>query len=379
MSAIDETLDYIEDAAAVSIPVSHSSTPNVDERKRKGKLISKVITLAHGGGGKAMRDLIDDVFIDAFSNPSLNTLEDQARFMLSDLALHGDRLAMTTDSYVIDPIFFPGGDIGKLSICGTVNDLAVGGAKPLYLTCGMIIEEGMEVSTLRKIVQSMAQTAKEAGVIIVTGDTKVVERGSCDKIFINTAGIGVIHKDYQLGADKAQPTDRILVNGLLGDHGAAILDARGDMNLSTTIQSDCAPLYDLIKTLLDAAPNTRFIRDATRGGIASVLNEIAESSQCAIEIDEVATPIRAEVKGFCEILGLDPLYLANEGKIVVVVPENEAVAALDAMRSHPLGQEAADIGAVLVDGRIGRVHMQTSFGGKRIVDMLVGEQLPRIC
>lgn len=379
MSAIDETLDYIEDAAAVSIPVSHSSTPNVDERKRKGKLISKVITLAHGGGGKAMRDLIDDVFIDAFSNPSLNTLEDQARFMLSDLALHGDRLAMTTDSYVIDPIFFPGGDIGKLSICGTVNDLAVGGAKPLYLTCGMIIEEGMEVSTLRKIVQSMAQTAKEAGVIIVTGDTKVVERGSCDKIFINTAGIGVIHKDYQLGADKAQPTDRILVNGLLGDHGAAILDARGDMNLSTTIQSDCAPLYDLIKTLLDAAPNTRFIRDATRGGIASVLNEIAESSQCAIEIDEVATPIRAEVKGFCEILGLDPLYLANEGKIVVVVPENEAVAALEAMRSHPLGQEAADIGAVLVDGRIGRVHMQTSFGGKRIVDMLVGEQLPRIC
>ena len=379
MSAIDETLDYIEDAAAVSIPVSHSSTPNVDQRKRKGKLISKVITLAHGGGGKAMRDLIDDVFIDAFSNPSLNTLEDQARFMLSDLALHGDRLAMTTDSYVIDPIFFPGGDIGKLSICGTVNDLAVGGAKPLYLTCGMIIEEGMEVSTLRKIVQSMAQTAKEAGVIIVTGDTKVVERGSCDKIFINTAGIGVIHKDYQLGADKAQPTDRILVNGLLGDHGAAILDARGDMNLSTTIQSDCAPLYDLIKTLLDAAPNTRFIRDATRGGIASVLNEIAESSQCAIEIDEVATPIRAEVKGFCEILGLDPLYLANEGKIVVVVPENEAVAALEAMRSHPLGQEAADIGAVLVDGRIGRVHMQTSFGGKRIVDMLVGEQLPRIC
>ena len=351
----------------------------VETRLRQGKLISSVITLAHGGGGKAMRDLIDDVFISAFSNPALNTLEDQARFSLADLARYGDRLAMTTDSYVIDPIFFPGGDIGKIAICGTVNDLAVGGATPLYLSCAMIIEEGMEVATLRKIVQSMADTAKAAGVLIVTGDTKVVERGSCDKIFINTTGVGVIDQKYQLGANKAQAGDRILVNGFLGDHGAAILNARGDMHLSSPVESDCACLHELIRVLLNAAPDTRFIRDATRGGIASVLNELADASNCAIEIVENHTPIRPEVKGFCEILGLDPLYLANEGKLVAVVPEHQAPAALAAMCAHPLGVEAADIGQVLQGGRAGRVHMQTGFGGKRIVDMLVGEQLPRIC
>jgi len=348
-------------------------------RKRRGKLVSSVITLAHGGGGKAMRDLIDDVFVSAFDNDALNTLEDQARFNLRDLAQYGDRLAFTTDSYVIDPIFFPGGDIGKLAICGTVNDLAVSGAKPLYLTCAVIIEEGMQVATLRKIVESMARAAKEAGVMIVTGDTKVVNKGSCDKIFINTAGIGVIREQYRLGADQAQAGDAILVNGLLGDHGAAILNARGDMDLSTDIQSDCAPLQGLIETILAAAPNTRFMRDATRGGIAAVLNEIAEASQVGIEIIEDQTPIRREVKGFCEILGLDPLYLANEGKLVVVVPKEEAQAALSAMRQHPFGSESAQIGAVLDNGRAGRVTMQTTFGGRRIVDMLIGEQLPRIC
>ena len=350
-----------------------------DTRLRRGKLKSKVITLAHGGGGKAMRDLIDDVFIDAFSNPALNTLEDQARFDLQALAVHGDRLAMTTDSYVIDPIFFPGGDIGKLAICGTVNDLAVGGAIPLYLTCSMIIEEGMQVETLRQIVKSMADTAKEAGVVIVTGDTKVVERGSCDKIFINTAGIGVIDAKIRLGSDKAKARDHILVNGFLGDHGAAIMDARGDMNLESSIESDCAPLHGLIQTLLKAAPNTRFIRDATRGGIAAVLNELAEASECGIEIDEDNTPIRPDVRGFCEILGLDPLYLANEGKLVAVVPEDETKAALAALRAHPLGEHAADIGRILENGHSGRVHMRTSFGGNRIVDMLIGDQLPRIC
>lgn len=371
MNVADKTLARVgNDELAANSP---------DTRTRHGKLVSSVITLAHGGGGKAMRDLIDDVFIEAFSNPTLNTLEDQARFQLSDLARFGDRLAMTTDSYVIDPIFFPGGDIGKLAICGTVNDLAVGGATPLYLTCAMIIEEGMQVSTLRKIVKSMADTAKAAGVFIVTGDTKVVGRGSCDKIFINTAGIGVIHQDFKLGADQARDGDHILVNGYLGDHGAAILNARGDMHLTSPIESDCAPLHELIQTLLTAAPNTRFIRDATRGGIASVLNEIAAASKCAIEIHETKTPIRQEVKGFCEILGLDPLYLANEGKLVAVVPANESQAALSAMRDHPLGKYSADIGSVLPGGRAGRVHMQTSFGGKRIVDMLVGEQLPRIC
>lgn len=348
-------------------------------KKRHGKLVSQVITLAHGGGGKAMRDLIDDVFIEAFDNEALNTLEDQARFSLSDLQQHGDRLALTTDSYVIDPLFFPGGDIGKLAICGTVNDLAVGGAKPLYLTCGMIIEEGMPVETLRQIVASMAQTAAQAGVMIVTGDTKVVDKGSCDKLFINTAGVGIIRTGLELGADKAQAGDAVLVNGMLGDHGAAILGARGDMQLSTDIRSDCAPLHELIDVILQAAPHTRFMRDATRGGIASVLNELAEASRVKIEIVEAKTPIRQEVKGFCEILGLDPLYLANEGKLVIVVPKEESDAALHAMKQHPLGTEAARIGTVLPGGRPGRVTMQTVFGGKRIVDMLVGEQLPRIC
>ena len=350
-----------------------------DTKVRHGKLVSKVITLAHGGGGKAMRDLIDDVFITAFDNPALNTLEDQARFELKDLAKIGDRLAMTTDSYVITPIEFPGGDIGKISICGTVNDLAVGGATPLYLTCGMIIEEGMAVEQLRKICDSMARTAKEAGVVIVTGDTKVVDRGSCDKIFINTAGVGVINEKFQMGCEKCKPGDNILVNGFLGDHGAAILNARGDMNLESPIESDCAPLQGIIQDVLAAAPNTRFIRDATRGGIASVLNEIAESSAVAIEIVEEDTPIRTEVKGFCEILGLDPLYLANEGKIVMVVPEEETEAALSAMRDHKYGKDATQIGKILEGGRAGRVHMKTGFGGSRIVDMLIGEQLPRIC
>ena len=255
----------------------------------RAKLTSEVITLAHGGGGKAMRDLIDAVFVEAFDNPVLNALEDQARFNLADLAKHGDRLAMTTDSFVVDPLFFQGGDIGKLAICGTVNDLAVGGAKPLYLTCSMIIEEGMTVQTLRKIVASMAITAKEAGVQIVTGDTKVVDRGACDKLFINTAGIGIINQKYQLGCHLAQPGDSILVNGCLGDHGAAILHARGEMNLTSPIESDCAPLQGLIETILQAAPDTRFMRDATRGGIAAVLNEIAESSKVAIQIDEDKT------------------------------------------------------------------------------------------
>lgn len=357
------------------------STQEAGQGKRppRRKLVSDVITLAHGGGGKAMRDLIDDVFIDAFDNEVLNTLEDQARFNIADLARLGDRLAMTTDSFVVDPLSFPGGDIGKLAICGTVNDLAVGGAIPLYLTCSMIIEEGTRVDTLREIAASMARTAKEAGVQIVTGDTKVVNRGGCDKVFINTAGIGVIREGYALGADQARPGDVILVNGLLGDHGATILNARGDMALTSPIESDCAPLHGLIETLLNEAPGTRFIRDATRGGIASVLNEIAESSVVGIEIFEEKTPIRTEVKGFCEILGLDPLYLANEGKIVCVVPPDEVEAALTAMRSHEYGEQAAEIGRIQEDGKPGRVQMQTVFGGRRIVDMLIGEQLPRIC
>lgn len=347
-------------------------------RRRLGRLQVSTVTLAHGGGGKAMRDLIDDVFVSAFDNGALAPLEDQARFDLAALARHGDRLAFTTDSYVVDPLHFPGGDIGKLAVCGTINDLAVGGAKPLYLSCAAIIEEGMAVDDLRAIARSMADTAADAGVAIVTGDTKVVTRGACDKLFINTAGIGVIREGIDLGADKARPGDVIIVNGVLGDHGAAILNARGDMALQSPVLSDCAALHGLIDALLVAVPGTRFLRDATRGGLATVLNEIAAASSVGIEIEESATPLREEVKGFCEILGLDPLYLANEGKVVVVVPEADAPAALAALRAHPLGREAAAIGQVTGD-RPGRVVMQTIFGGRRIVDMLVGEQLPRIC
>jgi hydrogenase expression/formation protein HypE len=342
------------------------------------RLSVPTITLAHGGGGKAMKDLIDDVFASAFDNPLLAPMEDQARLDLTMLAAMGDRLAFTTDSYVVDPLFFPGGDIGKLSVCGTINDLAVGGARPLYLACAVIVEEGIAVDTLRRVAQSMAATARAAGVAIVTGDTKVVTKGACDKLFITTTGIGTIPPERDLGADKARPGDQILVNGMLGDHGAAIMAARGDLALETDLASDCAPLHDLIDVLLRAAPGVRFIRDATRGGLATVLNELARASRVAIEIDEGATPLRAEVRGLCEILGLDPLYLANEGKIVIVAPPGEADAALAALRAHPLGIDAAVIGAVH-SGEAGRVTMRTGFGGRRIVDMLVGEQLPRIC
>ena len=346
--------------------------------RRLGQVHVPTVTLAHGGGGKAMKDLIDDVFVRAFLNPALAPLEDQARFDLADLARHGDRLAFTTDSFVVDPLFFPGGDIGSLAVCGTVNDLAVGGARPLYLSCAAIVEEGVSMDLLRRVAASMARSAVESGVEIVTGDTKVVTRGACDKLFLTTTGLGVIREGVDLSAHRAHDGDVVLVNGQLGDHGAAILCARGDMALDAPVESDCAPLNGLIEALLIAAPGVRFLRDATRGGVATVLNEIAEASQIAIEIDETTTPIREEVKAFCEILGLDPLYLANEGKIVVIAPPEQAPAALAAMRAHRYGGDAAIIGRVH-SGDAGRVTMRTAFGGRRIVDMLVGEQLPRIC
>ncbi|GGI25987.1 MULTISPECIES: hydrogenase expression/formation protein HypE [Bradyrhizobium] len=351
--------------------------PFVKTRTR-GKVNVSSVTLAHGGGGKAMKDLIDDVFLTAFGEHACEPLEDQARFDLAVFAAHGDRLAFTTDSFVVDPLFFPGGDIGKLAVCGTVNDLAVGGAVPMYLSCAVIIEEGVQIDLLRQVALSMARTASQAGVQIVTGDTKVVPRGACDKIFITTTGVGAIPASLALGVDKARAGDAVLVNGLLGDHGAAILCARGDMALETPIASDCACLHELIGAILAAAPGTRFIRDATRGGVATVLNEIADGSGVSIEIEEGMTPIREEVKAFCEVLGLDPLYLANEGKIVVIVPPDQAEAALAAMRRDPLGLDAARIGRITSD-QDSRVMMRTSFGGHRMVDMLVGEQLPRIC
>ena len=353
--------------------MSQSSSPT-----RTRKLRADTITMAHGSGGKAMRDLIDDIFVGTFDSPQLSELEDQAKFDLADLAKLGNRLAMTTDSYVVDPLFFPGGDIGKLAITGTVNDLAVGGAKPLYLTCGMIIEEGLSVDLLRQIVQSMKATADLAGVQVVTGDTKVVPRGAADKLFINTAGVGVIREDVDINATNARPGDVVIINGLIGDHGAAIVDARGEMSLENSIETDCQPLNTLIESMLDCCPRIRCMRDATRGGIATVLNEFADASGVSIRLDETAIPMRREVRGVCEILGLDPLYLANEGKVVAIVPAEEAEAVLQVMHEHPSGRDSAII-AEIGETPAGRVILKTQFGGDRVIDMLVGEQLPRIC
>jgi hydrogenase expression/formation protein HypE len=325
-----------------------------------------------------MRDLIDDVFMSRFDNPILAQRDDQARIDLAALGRLGDRLAFTTDSYVVDPLVFPGGDIGRLAVAGTVNDLAVGGARPLHLSCSVIVEEGVEVDLLRRLANSMAATAAEATVTIVTGDTKVVGRGACDKLFITTSGIGVIRTGLDLGPHRVRAGDAVIVNGLLGDHGAAILNARGDLALSAAIDSDCAPLNGLIDRLLKDCSSVRFLRDATRGGIATVLNEVAEASGLGIALDEASLPMRGEVRGMCEILGLDPLYLANEGKLVCIVAGEDAHSAVDSLRSHPYGAAATVIGRV-VPGPAGRVVMHTVFGGTRVVDMLIGDQLPRIC
>ncbi|MDU8945439.1 hydrogenase expression/formation protein HypE [Ovoidimarina sediminis] len=333
------------------------------------------VTLAHGGGGKAMRDLIEDVFTAHFQPPGM---EDQARLMTTALQEPGARLAFTTDSFVVTPIEFPGGDIGKIAVCGTVNDLAVGGARPLWLSASFIIEEGTEIALLRRIVASMVREAEAAGVRIVTGDTKVVGRCSADGLFVTTSGVGVIAPGCDLRAEAVRAGDIAIVNGVLGDHGAAILAARGDLALSTTLESDCQSLAWLMQATLTAAPNIRAARDATRGGLASALNEIADAAGVGIEIDESALPLRDEVKGICEILGLDPLYLANEGTLVLFVPPDEADAALAAMRATPEGRGAVAIGRAVPRGMV-PVVMRTAFGGTRIVDMLVGEQLPRIC
>lgn len=333
------------------------------------------VTLAHGGGGRAMRDLIETVFTSAFRPPGM---EDQARLMDAALQQPGARLAFTTDSFVVTPLEFPGGDIGRIAVCGTVNDLAVGGARPLWLSAAFIIEEGCEVALLARIVASMAAEAAAAGVAIVTGDTKVVERGKGDGVFVTTSGVGVIPAGVNLAAAEVRPGDVAIVNGALGDHGATILAARGDLALSTALQSDCAALGHLMQAVLAAAPGIRAARDCTRGGLASALNEIAAEAGVGIEIDETLLPLRDEVRGMCEILGLDPLYLANEGRLVLFCPEDQVEAALAAMRSLPEGAGACVIGRVQA-GVAGRVTMRTAFGGARLVDMLVGEQLPRIC
>ncbi|HLO83695.1 MAG TPA: hydrogenase expression/formation protein HypE [Nostocaceae cyanobacterium] len=347
-------------------------------RRRQGKVQDTHINLAHGSGGKAMRDLIDDIFVQSFNNPILSQLEDQASFNLAHLLSQGDRLAFTTDSYVVDPLFFPGGDIGELAVNGTVNDLAVSGAKPLYLTCSVILEEGLPVETLRRVVASMKLAAEKAGVQIVTGDTKVVHRGAADKLFINTAGIGVIPSKINISAHNILPGDAIIINGELGNHGAAILIARGELALETNIESDCQSLNSLVETILNVCPQIHAMRDATRGGLATVLNEFALSSNVGIRLEENAIPVREEVQGVCEILGLDPLYLANEGKLVIAVSGEYAQTVLSAMQNHPAGKDACIIGEV-IDSPPGIVLLKTAFGAERIVDMLVGDQLPRIC
>ncbi len=342
-------------------------------RRRKPKVREERITMSHGAGGKATHTLIEAIFLDAFRNPLLEPLEDAAR-----LRVGASRLALTTDSYVVSPLFFPGGDIGDLAVNGTVNDLSVAGATPLYLSAGFILEEGFPVADLNLVTQSMREAAAAAGVHIVTGDTKVVQKGKADGCYINTAGIGVIERDVDLGVAHAQPGDAIIVSGPIGDHGITIMLARGELDIEADICSDTAPLNGLVAELLDAVPSVRAMRDATRGGVATILNEIAKAANVGVLVSEDEIPVRAEVRGASELLGIDPMYVACEGRLVAVVPDQDAAPALAALRAHPLGEQAAIIGHVR-DEQPGIVQLKTAFGGTRIVDLLVGDPLPRIC
>lgn len=330
------------------------------------------ILLAHGSGGKLAHELVEEIFVKAFDNPILARLDDSASIDFSG------RLAFTTDSYVVSPIFFPGGDIGKLSVCGTVNDLAMCGAKPLYLSLSFIIEEGLTQSELKTIVGSVQSAAREAGVKIVTGDTKVVHRGSADKLFINTSGIGIVPDGVDISGSSAKPGDKVLLSGPIGDHGIAVLSKREGLSFSTRLESDCAPLNNLVADMLNASSNIHCMRDPTRGGLATTLNELAKQSEVSIRIDEKKVPVRDEVLAACEMLGLDPLYVANEGKLVAIVPAEDADKVLKAMQGNHDGKEASLIGEVF-ENKPGRVVMRTTIGASRIVDMMVGDQLPRIC
>jgi hydrogenase expression/formation protein HypE len=330
------------------------------------------ILLAHGSGGKLAHDLVEKSFVRALANPLLDRLDDSAVFSISG------KLAFTTDSYVVSPIFFPGGDIGKLAVCGTINDLATSGAKPLYLSLSFIIEEGLLVSELEKVVGSVQKAVDEAGVKIVTGDTKVVTRGSADKLFINTAGVGVIPEGVNISGTNAKPGDKVLLNGAIGDHGIAVVSKREGLSFATKLKSDCAPLGGLVADMLKASPNIHSLRDPTRGGLATSLNELARQSKVSIRIEEEKIPVREEVLAACEMLGFDPLYVANEGKMIAIVPPEDAEKVLAAMRKNRYGKDAAIIGEVMAESP-GRVTMRTVLGSSRIVDMLVGDLLPRIC
>ena len=331
------------------------------------------VLLGHGSGGKLSAELVRDLFLPAFANPALARLDDQAV-----VAINGARIAITTDSFVVKPLFFPGGDIGSLAVHGTVNDLAMGGATPLFLSAAFIIEEGLPMETLRRIVASLRRAAECAGVQIVTGDTKVVEKGSGDGIFINTTGIGRVPDGIELSGNRARPGDKVLLSGSIGDHGIAILAQREGLEFESTIESDSAALHGLVDDMLRVTHDIRCMRDPTRGGLSSTLNEIAEQSRVSIELQESTIPIRDEVRGACELLGLDPLYVANEGKLIAIVPEDVAEPLLTAMRKSHLGRNAQIIGTV-TSGQAGLVTMRTAFGTSRIVDMLAGDQLPRIC
>jgi hydrogenase expression/formation protein HypE len=331
------------------------------------------ILLEHGGGGLLSHELIAEVFLPLLKNPCLERLEDSAVFRVGD-----QQLCFTTDSYVIDPIFFPGGDIGSLAVHGTVNDLSVCGGKPLAMSAGFILEEGFPMEDLRRITLSMAEAAKKAGVPIVTGDTKVVARGAADGLFINTSGIGLIEYPTPLSVKSIEPGDTVIVSGTIGDHGAAVLSKRKELGVISAIRSDSAPLNGLIGAILEASPNIHCMRDPTRGGLGAILAEIAGQSGCLIELREKDIPVREEVRGICEILGFDPLFLANEGKVALFCAAADAGRVLDVMKAHEYGREAAVIGAVGERGR-GRLVLRTAFGGSREVDLPVGELVPRIC
>jgi hydrogenase expression/formation protein HypE len=331
------------------------------------------VDLTHGGGGRAMAQLIEELFQRAFDNEWLRQRNDQAAFEVPP-----GRVVMATDSHVVSPLFFPGGDIGSLAVHGTINDVAMAGARPLYLAAGFILEEGFPLADLKRIVESMAAAAREAGVPVVTGDTKVVEKGKGDGVFITTTGIGIVPAGVEISGDRARPGDRILVSGTIGDHGVAIMSLRENLAFETTIRSDSAALHGLVAAMLHAVPAIHCLRDPTRGGLATTLNELAAQSGVGMVIAEARVPVRPEVAAACEFLGLDPLYVANEGKLVAICAAADAAGLLAAMRAHPLGADAAIVGEVIDDPHR-FVQMDTCFGGRRVVDWLTGEQLPRIC
>ncbi|HAW60301.1 MAG TPA: hydrogenase expression/formation protein HypE [Actinobacteria bacterium] len=331
------------------------------------------ILLAHGSGGKLMHDLIKQLFLKKFNNPILAKLDDMAA-----LDLGNAKVAFTTDTYVVDPLFFPGGDIGKLAICGTVNDLVMSGAIPKYISAAFIVEEGLSFTELEGILKSMAEAAKEAGVAVVTGDTKVVEKGGADKLFINTAGVGIIPDDVDISGSNAKPGDKVILSGTIGDHGIAVMSHREGLKFKTTLTSDCAPLNQLVAEMLKASKKIRCLRDPTRGGLASTLNEFADQSRVGIVVEEQLVPIKEEVLGACEMLGYDPFHIANEGKLVAIVAPKDAEKLVAVMRGNKYGKDATVIGEVVDEPR-GKVMVKTVIGATRILDMLVGEQLPRIC